>query len=159
MIYMGIDPGGTTGIAILTPDKFMTMQIHALDVMPFMRGWVDGLVDLGVANDVHIGIEKFIAGSDTHKKSHQPAAVELTHQIREYAGTRGCWVRLHGAGLSKNYGDDILRKIGAYGAGRNHSNDATRVVLVTVLLEEPRLLQQIMIHGVPKPDDAELPNA
>jgi hypothetical protein len=152
MFTMGIDPGGTTGIAIHSDQKFTSFQLHALDVVSFVTGWLEGLRDGGVdPATIHINVERFMIGSSTHKKSSQPAAQELCAQLKNLAAMNGTWFRQYGASFTKTYTDKVLKSIHAYEAGKDHANDATRVLLCGLLLDDPRELQRILREGMPQP--------
>lgn len=153
MFMMGIDPGNTTGIAMYSEDKFDSFELHALDTMPFIKGWLEGLRDAGVdPHDIHFYVERFVIGADTHKKTAQPAALELCHQIQALAALNGAWYRPYGASITKQYEDKTLRRIGAYKPTRDgHANDATRVLLCGLLMDAPTTLWRLLQEGMPKP--------
>jgi hypothetical protein len=121
-------------------------------VISFVTGWIEGLRDSGVdPGDIHLYVELFMLGSGTHKKSAQPAAQELCAQLKNLAAQHGVWHRNYGASITKTYTDTRLRQIKGYKTGKDHANDATRVLLCGLLMDEPRTLQEILRVGLPQP--------
>lgn len=152
MHILGIDPGERTGLAIYSPDQFTSFELHALDVLPFVRGWVTALTEQGRGSETHVAIERFSIHQGTGRKTRQPAALELGQQVRELCALRGAWCQLHDAATSKVYDDALLRRLGGFHATRDgHANDATRLVLLALLRDYPRQLQAVLRDGFPVP--------
>jgi hypothetical protein len=94
--------------------------------------------------------ERFHVGAQTHKKTAQPAALEVAGSLRDLAVQWDCDFVLQPPSLAKRYKDQTLRRAGLHTPGlQGHANDAMRHVLAALLSWSPedivRLLQLDMI--------------
>lgn len=127
---VGVDPGKTTGVACYHRGKFESLQLDAADAVPYLLGWVEGMV-LPPANLVHVAAERFVRGSaNGHHNSGQDDASEVLNRLGN--GLRDLQdrnVRFHlqGAGDAKLLmTNERLRGAGWYKPGLVHANDAAR---------------------------------
>lgn len=144
MIILAFDPGNTVGLATYSPYKFSSFQLAADDALPFIRGWAS---ELGAFNDAWIVGERFMIGSDTHKKTAQPDAVRVFNGAMEIADGVGLQTAWYSASLSKTYTDAYLRGIHGFARGKRHANDATRILLTHLLDKYPHELNEIVKRG------------
>jgi hypothetical protein len=85
---MWIDPGGMTGIAVLTrrfgfwADEFAFQEAGAT-IQQWCTGWSQALA---------VGYERFTIGPQTHKLTRQPEAMEMIGVARWFATACGCQV-------------------------------------------------------------------
>lgn len=140
---IGIDPGGTTGIAYYDiPEKtFVWEQTSASDAPHYIEAAIVG------AHSVAIGIERYVTGAETikHSRQHDPEEIIgiVKNLERKYAHVQG--VFLQGASEAKRQGTRAhLLHMGCYPTGQPHARDALGHVLVALVKVRPSEVNRLL---------------
>lgn len=136
-MIIGADPGDTTGLFLLvTYDGGMLVrhsQVESFNV----SFWLDAVFKMANEctipfNRRHVAVERYVITKRTVKLARQPAAIEVTGVIRDYARYYGANVWQFGMSDTKKLApDDLLDRIGwvpKKGRGNRHARDAARQV-------------------------------
>lgn len=137
-VYLGVDPGETTGWAIWLPSWGLRTfthgthdqlafceEMHRRFLGPASNVWSD-------TTDIEFVVEAFVIGPGTHKNTRQPAAIEITGFLRWLASNIGARFTLQGQSSTKNFAtDEKLKALGWHAPGREarHIRDAYRQIL------------------------------
>lgn len=135
---VGVDPGGTTGIFSVIVSE------NAEGDTGTLTSWTqvtrDAEVTIGYmlltmkecgipANRLNVAIEKYIITQRTAKLTRQPAALEVTGEIKALARRHDARVWEFTASNAKKFAsDELLERVGWIGRGRSqrHARDAAR---------------------------------
>ena len=124
---IGIDPGPTPGLVVLTTYADRITAVTKLDApAPDLRGLGEQLADAAL-----VGMERFVIGRGTARKTKAgtAATIEQVGRLREECSRAGVRLVEHPAGVVKPWAtDDRLRAYGCYVTG-NHHRDAVRHAL------------------------------
>jgi hypothetical protein len=145
-VLIGIDPGKTTGVATYDKGRFAALQLAAEDVLPYLRGWVEGQTSRG--EQVDIGLERFTEGTAPghHVSTQGDAEVVIDGVVHEFAAEPLVQVQLQSAAdVKKTVTNRHLRKMGWYvGASAPHANDAGRHLGFRMLVRHPEEYTRVL---------------
>jgi hypothetical protein len=131
MRVLGVDPGGTTGLAVLEWDSY-NKTVEVVDSLELaleaaMRWLYDSAVMLTVEG---IGIERFVFTPRTTKLSSQYDAVYVIGAALCIGVNREIPIRMQSPADAKAaFGNENLKDLGAYVKGE-HARDAARHALL-----------------------------
>lgn len=133
-VLVGLDPGGTVGVATYQSGAHEALQLPQVDAVPYLRGFLQGCLDRGCT--VHLGMERYVRGSATgHHRTGDGQADEVLAQVLALvdqlcptpSSREDLLTYIQGAGDAKGVcGDPVLRQLGWYRPGKRHANDASR---------------------------------
>lgn len=124
---VGVDPGGTTGIALWSKGGGLTLRemptaIEAVD-------WISDMTHV-LAPTVFV-VERYIITPATAKMSQQHDALEIIGAIKYLTRVNGHEVVMQTPAEAKAFStDDKLKTLGWYQRGQPHARDASRHVLL-----------------------------
>jgi hypothetical protein len=148
LTIIGVDPGGLTGLAEWTRRSLVAVEVEACDAI----GWVRErtLACLERNDQVEVGCERYTVDRNTHKKTRQSDATEITGQLRDLCANLHVTFSVAPPGIGKRVGDpETLRRVGLWTrGGKGHANDATRQVLVMLLKFHPDELDRILRRDI-----------
>lgn len=133
-VLLGVDPGGTVGLATYQDGAHAALQVAQVDAVPWLRGFLRSCLDRGCT--VHLGMERYVRGSAPgHHRTADGQADEVIAQVLALVdelcpgpqAREDLLVYVQGAGDAKGVcGDPVLRRLGWYRPGQRHANDASR---------------------------------
>jgi len=133
---LGIDPGGTTGLASYNQKLWDVRQLPANEVAAYVRQWIDWPVPA----DLHVVCERFVPSART--LSFQPDALELIGYTRYLCQEKGIDFSLQSpAPAKKLFPNTLLKTIGAYRQSTPHGLDAARHVALWMHSNQPGILR------------------
>jgi hypothetical protein len=146
-VILGIDPGSHVGLAYYVKGKFTSLELPAVDAVPWVKGIILGQP---FGEKLDIFTERFIIGTNTGKKSQQTQALEIIGAIRhECANHAHVNFELQNTSEAKKLSTDAkLRYIGWYAPGPRHRNDAARHILFGMLRRYPEELEFVMSGSI-----------
>lgn len=140
MRYIGIDPGGTTGICIKIGDSFTREQWPTTTPAEYLELF-HRLGKAAVGDNVTVVMERF------NFRMNERDRTKIDYTPAEVIGVVKFWVAAHGlaklemqmAAEGKAFwSDEKLRTIGLYLPSLPHAMDATRHVLQYISFTDPR---------------------
>lgn len=141
-VVIGVDPGATTGVAMYVGGTLQALQVSALDVMPFLRAWLEVFHLRFPERHVFIATERWISAPGA-KHTTQSDAQRINGALREMVqdlDPAGAWLTLveQAAGDAKTCADNALLKLlGFDQPGKPHAADAVRHALLRLLSRFP----------------------
>lgn len=118
---LGIDPGGTTGLASWNDGTWDVRQLPAAEVPAYTREWISW----PWAEELHVVCERFVPSS--RALTFQPDALELIGYTRYLCQEKGISFTLQSpAPAKKLFPNPTLKTIGAYKQSTPHGLDAAR---------------------------------
>ena len=123
---VGVDPGGTTGLAIWSPHLGLSLrEVQGADQA------VDWLADMAAGAGRHFVVEKYIITPQTAKLSQQHDALEIIGALKFLVRKHGHTMTFQSPSEAKAFSkDDKLKRVGWYQPGLGHARDASRHVLL-----------------------------
>jgi hypothetical protein len=136
---LAIDPGLTTGVAILDGELgITTLQLQPTELYEFITNMGDRL-------DVFDAIvcEAYMISPDTLRKSRQLWSLELIGFMRYVAWRSNITFKLQQASAAKKFvTNEMLKKYGLFIPGRDHANDALRHLVIYLVERQQMALPQ-----------------
>jgi hypothetical protein len=134
---LGIDPGGTVGIASYTLGKFYSLELPFVDAFPY----VEGVVAFHEERVLPLLIvpERYVVLGNTGKKSAQPDALKFIGALENLVmKTISTKMELQPSAEPKKLAPDrLLREVRWHKPGKGHANDAARHVCYGLLRHWP----------------------
>lgn len=137
MIYLAIDPGGTTGFAWLVEDEggfaFGGGQVEGrYEAERFVReasmGWPMGLAGMG--HELTVIIERWDVRANTHQLTNQDDPRYIIGWVDGWCHHEGIPYHEQKPAQAKRFADDLkLQRLDWYLPGRDHARDAARHLL------------------------------
>jgi hypothetical protein len=124
---VGVDPGGTTGLALWSPDMGLSLrQIEGADVA------VDWMADCArTLQCATFVVEKYIITPATAKLSQQHDPLEIIGALKFLTRKYKHKLVLQSPSEAKAFStNDKLKRVGWYQPGQDHARDASRHVLL-----------------------------
>lgn len=123
---IGVDPGGTTGLAAWAPG----MKLHLLELAP--DDSVDWLSEVAQGTlKKHFVVERYTITAATAKMSQQHDALEIIGALKFLVRKYGHTLTMQTPAEAKAFStDEKLKNIGWYQAGKPHARDASRHALL-----------------------------
>lgn len=123
---IGVDPGGTTGLAVWSPG----LKLHLVELTP--DDAVDWMSEVAQgATKKHFVVERYTITPATAKMSQQHDALEIIGALKFLVRKYGHTLSMQTPAEAKGYStDQKLKNIGWYQAGKPHARDASRHVLL-----------------------------
>lgn len=139
LCIVGIDPGRTTGYAIMLNGRLVdTAQVDRQDVIAYLEAYLTTTLETHPGIEVIIACERFTIGHQTSRLSQQPAALEVIGLVRDLAQRLHVRFELQSPGDAKKVGSrETLKKLGWYVASTDHANDAKSHLLLALLRRKP----------------------
>lgn len=127
MTVIGVDPGGTTGIALWSRQQGLTMR--EIDDAAAAADWLADMArSIPKATFV---VERYIITPATAKMSQQHDALEIIGALKYVARKYGHGVVMQSPSEAKTFSTDTkLKNVGWYKPGQGHARDASRHVMV-----------------------------
>lgn len=125
MRILGVDPGGTTGAAIIKLPEMRLEDTYKLNIGEVfdMAFHLVGYVDL-------VAIERYVITARTAQLSQQPAAMYVTGALMMAAHRGNVPLEFEGISDSKaSFPDEVLEQLGVW-SSNEHVRDATRCALL-----------------------------
>jgi hypothetical protein len=139
---LGIDPGGTTGLASYNQKMWDVRQLPANEVPAYVRQWIDW----PVPEDLHVVCERFVPSA--RALSFQPDALELIGYVRYLCQEKGISFSLQSPASAKKIAPNpLLKTVGAYRQSTPHGLDAARHVALWMFINQPDILR-VLKQGV-----------
>ena len=124
MRVLGVDPGGTTGLAIVDSDDW-SVESMQLD-QPAAFRWLYSCIVLELSNVDAVAIERYVVTARTARFSQQPTALEVIGATKAFCQFAEVGIELQAPADAKTaWFDDRLKAAGLWVAG-THARDATR---------------------------------
>lgn len=153
---LGVDPGETTGVATYLDGKFYSLQLPSTDAGPFLMGFIDAAARRpGI---LHVACERYVIGTNTAKKSRQPAAAALIGVLKEHSRPLNNIIfEQQNASEAKKLGNNVfLKRIEWFNPGKGHANDAARHILLFLLRHFPEEFMIVRAGGTIEINRAEV---
>lgn len=137
MIFVGIDPGNTTGVFLYDAvfSKCISNE-HAdpAQMILWLNSFARALSEMYPGVQMHVACERYIVSERTVKATREPLAQQVIDEVRVACKQ---WPHvtfsLQSASDAKNMGtNEVLRQIGWYSRGQRHANDAARHCLLLI---------------------------
>lgn len=126
-VVVGVDPGGTTGIALWSPQLGLSLrQVEGADHA------VDWLADMArqLTNATFV-VEKYIITPATAKLSQQHDPLEIIGALKYVTRRHGHKMVMQSPSEAKAFStNDKLKRVEWYQPGQDHARDASRHVLL-----------------------------
>lgn len=151
---VGVDPGPSTGLAIIRGDGF---RAHIQQGTPSAV-----LDDFSIrfpflctpAADVFVGCERFVVTEQTARNSSQPVPLQVIGIVEQLARLHGWTFKLQSPSDAKHFvNNTMLRETGLWTTGRdveqhdaNDANDATRHALTVLATHRATMFDQILLR-------------
>lgn len=135
---LGVDPGGTTGFCFvsISGSQLVAQTGGQLKPAHFVRAINMRVV--GILPELAIACEAYMIGSNTLKKTRQHDPLELIGWLKYTALLEGWTFETQSPSSSKKLiTNDMLKHVGLYTPGREHSNDAMRQALLWLARTHP----------------------
>lgn len=138
---LSFDPGGMTGIAHYVRElsnvgyvgRFMSTQLPADDVMPFVAKYYEAQVHCG-NTPIVVAYERYNVRRSTHQQSAQHDAEHHIGAIKAFCEQHGIKCDSQGAGEAKHVGTTaLLKRIHFWKPRCGHANDAARHALLALI--------------------------
>ena len=144
---LSADPGESTGIATYLDGRYFALQLPSTDAGPFIKGFVDAAEKRG--QQLLVVSERFVLGTNTAKKSRQPAAAALNGVIADHCRplTYVTFEQQNSSEAKKLGTDLLLKRIEWFMPGKCHANDAGRHILYALLRHYPEELELVKSGG------------
>lgn len=151
---VGVDPGPSTGLAIVRGDGFRVhvQQGTPSQVLDEFTLRFPFLLNQGV--DVLVGCERFVVTDQTAKRSAQPVPLQVIGVVEQLARIHGWTFRLQSPSDVKSFvNNTMLREVGLWATGRdveqhdaNDANDALRHALTVLAHHRSSLFDSILLR-------------
>ena len=138
---IGVDPGGTCGIAVYNVRGFSSFQAPGADALALIERLVERSV---VFSCVIIGCQRYVMS--TGPKTQQSQALRTVGALQELERTRTD-VRLelqNSADAASAGGPAVLRRLGWWKPGHEHANDAAAHAALTMLRHFPTVWAELL---------------
>lgn len=123
---VAVDPGGTTGIAVWSPDLGLSLR----EIAPASNA-VDWLADIARGPKVTFVVERYIITPATAKMSQQHDALEIIGALKFIARKYNHPLVMQTPAEAKKFSTDAkLKTVGWYQPGHGHARDASRHALL-----------------------------
>lgn len=132
---IGVDPGKTTGLALLTGSRLTQVAVPFAEVEDTLRLWL--------ASEVitYVGIERFVITRNTARKTQQTDALKVSGVVQNLVERSERHVVVYqNMSDAKRLGNPVmLRKLGwrRTGVNASHMNDAASQVFKLVATRRP----------------------
>lgn len=132
-MIIGVDPGLTSGITLLTGDgrvlrAVLGGQLQPAELVDFITDELHALPD-----PVVVACESYMVGMETLRRSRQYDPLELIGVLRHLSRRRGWEFELQSPSSAKRLiTDELLESLGLRARGRQHANDACRQALLYI---------------------------
>lgn len=134
MIYVGVDPGDTTGLFAVNLYTLDTEAAEITDPQDTLR-WVHRHI-MGVQAEV--AIERFYIGPRTVRSTRHPQVHDVIGSIKSLCESIEIPCTLQDAASAKSFASNArLKSINWYTRARPHANDAARHALLLVARRNP----------------------
>lgn len=142
MTVVALDPGGTTGVAILDYKQVHQFQVETSSPRELVTIWEN----LNIAGPEEVVIERFQFRYGGGRSKVVLTPVEVIGVVKLYCAMKK--IRLYEqtpAQAKKLITDDKIRKLGLWVPGQPHAMDATRHLLYHLIVtrREKRWLEQL----------------
>lgn len=136
---LAIDPGLTTGVAILDGELgITTLQLQPEELYEFITNMGDRLNVFDA-----IVCEAYMISPDTLRKSRQLWSLELIGFMRYVAWRSNITFKLQQASSAKKFvTNELLKTYGLFIPGRDHANDALRHLVIYLVERQQMALPQ-----------------
>lgn len=135
---LGIDPGGTTGLASYNDGTWDVRQLPAAEVPAYTREWISW----PWTEELHVVCERFVPSARV--LSFQPDALELIGYTRYLCQQYGISFSLQSPGAAKTvFPNPLLKAIGAYVKSTPHGLDAARHVALWMHSHHPDIIRSL----------------
>lgn len=133
---LGIDPGGTTGLASWNDGTWDVRQLPADEVPAYTREWISW----PWAEELHVVCERFVPSA--RAMTFQPDALELIGYTKYLCKEKGISFTLQSPATAKTlFPNPLLKTIGAYTKSTPHGLDAARHVALWMHQRHPDILR------------------
>jgi hypothetical protein len=137
MIYLAIDPGGTTGFAWLVEDANLSFGCGQIEGRHEAEQFVRDMYAQHRDEGVTVIIERWDVRKNTHTLTNQDDPRYIIGWVDGYCHEHGIPYKEQTPAQAKRFADDLkLQRIGWYVKGQDHSRDAARH-LMTYLAKQP----------------------
>jgi hypothetical protein len=153
VVFCGVDPGESVGVAaIYRGERLFAEQLPRDPARALLRGWFVEWAELGY--EVIVACERYVITQRTVRLTRQPAALEVTGQVRADALDLGFEFVQYPPSTSKRLvSNDRLRRLGLYtprapdAPDANDVNDAMRQALTAMALRRPSAFAGLLGRG------------
>jgi hypothetical protein len=141
VIFIGIDPGETTGYFEYWPDTRGTFrQEYSSSDNILLR-----LADAQQYDKITVACERYVISERTVHATRQPKAQEVIDDVRSLCSTLGIDFSLQCASDAKSMGsNEILKQLGWFARGMRHANDAARHCLLLIARKDVGVLDRLV---------------
>lgn len=137
MIYLGVDPGDTTGVfRIDTAHPRHRVALQLPDPVT-VHDWVRSTIEEG---PTEVAIERFDISNRTLRTKRTTAVLDVIGSLRVLCAATGTRCEMQSVAEAKGCTNDQLRAAGWYTVGLPHANDAARHVYLLALKRCPGIL-------------------
>ncbi len=144
---IGVDPGGTTGIAVLRLEGLESFDSYELREDQVLLTLEMEFHDIQRRGSYPlIAVEKFITGMHTGRHTRQPAVTRLETNIQSFAVTTFGADFMYitpTASEAKRFTNEHLRYLGWWKSKMDHANDAARHVLFMLVQRHPDVIERL----------------
>lgn len=142
-LIVGVDPGGTTGLAWLLNDRFESVDLAPLEAL-------DKIDELARRKmPTIIAVERYTITAQTIKKTRQYDALEVIGASRWIAHRYRCTFLLQSPGEAQRAGNrEVLRVLGWWAKGADHRNKAAAQVAFALQRTLPHEFAQRVEPGM-----------
>ena len=129
-MILAVDPGGTTGVAILESGQFRSLEIP--DGKAAFYRWFGGIADSADLEDLTVVCESFTITAATARKSRQDDPYMILGYLSGWCLLHSVPLHVQSPGQAKSFSTDSkLRRLGWFlPSSGGHANDAARHLLV-----------------------------
>lgn len=149
-LFIGIDPGETTGLArwdsSWSIDKIEWLQVPAISIAPALKSFI-----LPGSN---VACERYVIGANTVKKSRKPTdtTMKIIGVVEDTCTSNDASLTMQASGDAKSFGHDrTMRRLGWYIRSHRHATDAARHMLLLIARRDvatfTRLINDTEDHG------------
>lgn len=150
---VALDPGADTGAAQLfirgdgSDPIFESHETDRLSVNDWLLARLRALHDTG--QRTLVAVERFDVNQTTVRKGHDAQGpIRMIGAAELVAGAFGHVFRVYGRSDCKNLGtDELLKHLGWYVPGRDHANDAARVLALALQGWHPPTFQRLVVES------------
>lgn len=154
---LGVDPGTTTGLFLVTVAVTTDDNGGDVTVRSDFTGWQVGRRSVPDITSYILGrtpapslvaVERYTITTRTARLTQQPTALEIIGVVKHTCDAADvAYVEQSKSNAAKLASDAALRSIGWHARGRRHENDAARHVLLSLAGHDPVIFEALMTYG------------
>lgn len=141
VIYIGIDPGNTTGCFRVDGEHPRNWEAVQLDDPVAVLDWVRTIIEDG---PTEVAIERFNISQRTIMTKRELVALDVIGAVKVLCAASNVYCIMQNASEAKRFTNHYLRGIGWYSPNQPHANDAARHAFLLVLHRCPGILNELV---------------